>query len=270
MVIAKILGLGAIVALLAAGCGNAADEDSASTSSAQRRSPSSPKKGLGLSHPPGDGAAHLRNLNVGWYYTWSTDPRVETDVRFVPMVFSPRRLDDEFKGRNYVGSHAVLGFNEPNHEKQADVSVAEALAAWPRVASLAPRVGAPAMAGSAVKGWLPEFMAASPKVDFVTVHWYGGADASKFIASMKEVYDAYGLPIWVTEFACQTHGDSVEHGDKFTQEQVDNFIRDAVAWMERDDRIERYAWHDSGVGTSALFESDGSLTRTARTYAAAR
>jgi hypothetical protein len=34
--------------------------------------------------------------------------------------------------------------------------------------------------------------------------------------------------------------------------------------------VQRYAWHDSGAGTSALFDANGELTPTGKAYAAAK
>lgn len=91
-------------------------------------------------------------------------------------------------------------------QNTTNVSVQEALAAWPDVAALTSHLGSPAMAGNPVTGkWLPEFMKAKPKVSFVAVHWYKGDNAKGFIKDMERVHLAYGLPVWVTEFAVQTH-----------------------------------------------------------------
>ena len=73
------------------------------------------------------------------------------------------------------------------------------------------------MAGNPVTGeWLPKFMESKPKVDFIPVHWYKGADHKKFIADMEAIHDKYGKPIWVTEFAPQTCSSSRKNPEKFT------------------------------------------------------
>ena len=49
-------------------------------------------------------------------------------------------------------------------------------------------MGSPAMAGNPVTGsWFPEFMAASPQMDFIAVHWYKGARPEKFISDIQEL-----------------------------------------------------------------------------------
>jgi hypothetical protein len=110
-------------------------------------------------------------------------------------------------------------------------------------------------------------MQASPKVDFVTVHWYKGVQSKKFIKDMEAVFEMYKRPLWITEFAPQTTKSSREKPDKFSQKEVDVFIREVTQWMEVTPFIERYAWHDAKAGTSALFDDSGRLTATGKVYA---
>ncbi len=77
------------------------------------------------------------------------------------------------------------------------------------------------------------------------------------------------MPIWVTEFAVQTHAASEASPNKYSQTKVDKFIAETVRWIEATDFVQRYAWHDVRVGTSALFNENGGLTATGRTYAVA-
>jgi hypothetical protein len=224
----------------------------------------SPKKGVGLAERHGLGAAQVEALGVAWYYNWGSETKLQTEAEFVPMIFSVRRLD------NPVTGGIVLGYNEPDHPKQARMSVEEALEGWPRVVAKAPRIGSPAMAGNPVRSeWLAQFLAASPRVDFLTVHWYKGADAKRFIRDMEEIHAKFGLPIWVTEYAPQGVTGAREEPDKYSQADVERFIAETTQWMEQTPWIERYAWHCSKTGTSALFDSSGTLTATGRAWGAA-
>ena len=229
---------------------------------ATAQSPVSVKKGIGLAERHGLGAAQLEALHVGWYYNWGSESALTTTTRFVPMLFSEKRLHERISG------DVVLGYNEPDHKKQANIPAASALAHWPEIASKAKLIGSPAMAGNPLKSeWFSEFMQGRPKVDFITVHWYKGADAEHLIRDLEEIHAKFGLPVWVTEFAPQTAGDSAKEPEKFTQTQVDRFIKSSTRWMEKTPWLERYAWHDSKTGTSAVFDESGGLTATGRTYA---
>lgn len=222
-------------------------------------------KGVGLAESKGMGVRQLEALKVGWYYNWNDHTSLTTDAQFIPMLFSAKRLTDKTYG-DYL-----LGYNEPDHPKQANLPVEEALATWTKVATKAKYIGSPAMASNPVTGqWFPAFMAGKPKVDFITVHWYKGVDSQRFIADMEKIHDTYKKPLWITEFAPQTAASSKEKPDKYTQAQVDRFITEVVDWMESTPWVERYAWHDSKTGTSALFDEQGNLTSTGKAYAAAK
>ena len=222
------------------------------------------KKGIGLTESSGLGAAQLSALQVTWFYNWGAATQIQHAAQFVPMVFSPKRV------RELPGQHrVVLGFNEPDNTKQANASPEQALAVWGALRQKADTVGSPALATNPIKqgNWLSTFLGLGAQVDFIAVHWYKGIEADKFIADMQALCKAYGKPVWVTEFAPQTAAQAREEPQKYSQAQVDRFIRDATAWMATSSCVQRYAWHDAKTGTSALFDNER-LTATGQTYAA--
>lgn len=221
------------------------------------------KKGIGLAESQGLGDSQLQDLQVAWYYNWGPQSQIKTRVPFVPMAFSPASI-----AKLPSNVPIVLGFNEPDNAKQSDLRVSDAVAAWPSLQARAQSLGAPATAGNPLKkaSWLDEFMRAAPKVDFITLHWYKGANAKQFIADVQALCDTYNRPVWVTEFAPQTAGDAREKPDRYTQEQVDAFMQTTIAWMENSSCVQRYAWHDAKLGTSKLFDGQ-ELSATGKTYA---
>jgi hypothetical protein len=222
------------------------------------------KKGFGLGERHGYGATHLQALNVSWFYNWGAESGVRTTVPFVPMIFSEKKIKAK------IHSDIILGFKEPDNDKQASMTVSQALADWPAVVAKGRVIGGPAMAGNPLKSeWLADFMKARPRVDFVTAHWYKGVDSKHFIRDIEEIHAKFGKPIWVTEFAPQTAASSQKDPDKFTPAQVAQFIADTTRWMDATPWVQRYAWHDSRTGTSSLFDEKGALTLTGKAYAAA-
>lgn len=223
------------------------------------------KKGFGLPERKGMDAHHLELLKVGWYYNWGESTKLTTPAQFVPMVYSGHR--DAPKSREKF----LLGFNEPDHPKQADMTPAEALDKWPALVAKSQTLVAPALAGNPLKSeWMAAFLKPDPKVDALAVHWYKGADSARFIKDLEEIHAHFKKPLWVTEFAPQTAADSAENPTKFTQAKVNAFIAETTAFMEKTPWIQRYAWHHSGVGTSALFTKTGELTETGKAYAAVK
>ena len=223
------------------------------------------KKGVGLgSFPDWLGANELRELNVAWFYNWqSKNSKFKTTAEFMPMLRADKNAPALLRG-DYI-----LGYNEPDHPKQDNISVKEGLDLWPKVVAKGKFVVGPAMCKDPVKtDWLPQFMMAKPKVDAIAVHWYKGVSAKKFIDDMEAIHDAYKLPLWITEFACQTNESSKEDPNKYTQAQVNQFIKDVTRWMEKTPWVQRYAWHSSSDGTSCLYDDDGrKLSATGRAYA---
>jgi len=111
-------------------------------------------------------------------------------------------------------------------------------------------------------------MQSAPKVDFITVHWYKGADTAKFMSDITAIYTLFNKPIWVTEFAPQTAAESATSPTQYSQAQVNQFMSSVTNWMNAQSFVQRYAWHDATAGTSAIFDQNGQLTATGQAYAA--
>jgi hypothetical protein len=220
------------------------------------------KKGIGLTESEGLGIDQLEQLNVGWYYNWGLVSKVATDRIFVPMCFSLKSINKIQK------SDVILGFNEPDNDNQANVAVLLAVENWHYLQEKSIKIGSPALAKNVLKkgNWLDFFLESKPKVDFIALHWYKGCDADKFILDLKKVIQKYQLPVWVTEFAPQTTSQSKLKPLKYSEKEVAEFIKKTVKWMENEQMIEKYAWHNSKFGTSALFTTSGELTATGKVY----
>jgi hypothetical protein len=224
------------------------------------------KKGIGLGRfPDWLGANELKELNVAWFYNWQTTSKFNTSVEFIPMIRAGKTATSLGRG------DFILGYNEPDHPKQDNISVKEGLANWSKVTMKGKFVVSPAMCKDPISNdWLPDFMKAKPKVDAIAVHWYKGANSKKFIDDMEAIYRAYDLPLWITEFACQTSESSKSDPKKFSQQEVNQFIAEVTRWMEKTPWVQRYAWHSSSDGTSCLYDDSGkSLSATGKAYAKA-
>ena len=231
----------------------------------------------------------LEKLNPSWNYSWGTQYISKQtrfiDSEFIPMTWSGRsieRLEHALKEevKPMVRRKKVkrlLGFNEPDGKEQANMSVEQALAAWPSLEKLK----IPLCSPSAIhpdREWMKNFMAGAEekgyRVDYIGVHSYGGTSAENFKAKLKRTYEMYGgRPLLITEFApadWNTKGDFSKN--RMTTAKVLAFAKEVLPWMEEQDWIAGYAWFsfgiDSPVGyTSSLFYADGSLTALGRYYA---
>jgi len=232
----------------------------------------STKKGIGFSS--NYNITQLESLNVSWYYNWgpASDLSItDNSIVFVPMVYSQNTLNKTFPQKYSY----ILGFNEPDNSNQSNLTYNQALNLWQNLLNIPnkqlAKIGSPAMAGTSIDNgsWLEMFMKSNPKVDFICIHWYKGISVNNFIKDIKAIINKYNLPVWITEFAPQTSSSSSDSPRKYTQDDVNNFIKGSLTWMESESMVQRYAWHNSKVigSTSNLFNEDGSLTETGKVYA---
>jgi len=120
-------------------------------------------------------------LNVSWYYNWGAETALGAPFNstFIPIVWGKTSIS------KIVGKPPILlGWNGPDNINQANITVAEGLKLWGNVSSIAGLVGSPATAGNPMTAgsWLQNFTSGSPtpKIDFITVHWYKGVDSTLF------------------------------------------------------------------------------------------
>lgn len=136
-----------------------------------------------------------------WRYDWSAGGATTSTVEYVPIRQNggwPAWTD--ISGKQYV-SH-VLGFNEPDHTEQSNLTVSQALAQWPDMIKTGLRIGSPACTNFS---WLYSFMdsckAKNYRVDYVAVHAYwGGKSPANWYNDLKYIHDRTGRPIWITEW----------------------------------------------------------------------
>ena len=238
------------------------------------------KKGFDtVVRPDGHWRNQVTALRAHWFYSWGAPgpPNLPHGVQFVPMDWGYYGNKDNnlvawlAKVKAQRNVHALLGFNEPDGKDQANLSVEKALEGWPYLMQTGLTLGSPA-AVHADGDWMKAFMAGAEakhlRVDFIAIHWYGGANPQDFLGYLARVHTLYGRPLWVTEFAPADW--SGHHG--ITPQQAADFMRVALPGMDRLDYVQRYSWFsaspdDAALGASALFGKDGSLTDLGRLYA---
>ncbi|HET6531928.1 MAG TPA: glycosyl hydrolase, partial [Actinoplanes sp.] len=240
----------------------------------------SAKKGVGVWRFNGAEAA-LADVGAGWYYTWAPNDNGvpgPAGVEFVPMIWGAQNVTDATLAEaKREGDGVLLGFNEPDLAGQANMSVAEALAAWPELERTGMRLGSPAVAFGADTegGWLDRFMTGAEdrglRVDFLTLHWYGSdfsdAAVGHFLGYVDAVHRKYGKPIWVTEYGLMNFGGAPRYP---TGAQAAAFINGSTDGLEKRRYVERYAWFGlPAVGDSlafGLYRDGDTPTEAGRAY----
>jgi RNA polymerase sigma factor (sigma-70 family) len=206
----------------------------------------------------------LHDVGATWYYNWAAnnnDVPGPAGVEFVPMIWGKQNVTDATLAQAKDEGTDLLGFNEPDQGGQADMSVEDALAAWPKLQATGMRLGSPAVSygGDQAGGWLDRFMSGASakgyRVDFITLHWYGSdfsdAAVNQFLGYVDAVHKRYDKPIWITEYGLQNFSGTPKYP---TEAQEVAFIKGTTKGLQSRSYVERYAWFAlPAVGDSAAF-----------------
>ena len=225
--------------------------------------------------------------SVAWWYNWADRPDVDlrdgayrtAGVEYLPMIWGATFDADDVIANIPADTEWLLGFNEPNFGSQADISASAAAALWPEVERVADTLGlsivSPAVnfcggdcQDTSPFDYLDDFFAACDgcRVDAVAFHIYvgcnpAGDNKAEWLINHIETYKArFSQPLWLTEFACDDAGSFAD--------QV-AFMEDAVAYLESEPRIARYAWFSGrfeGIPYVDLLGDDGELTPLGEAY----
>jgi len=272
-----------------------------------------PKKGIaatgsGVSVPWGtetwmDNTYRLFS-HTSWSYSWgrqSSDsfPNMAFDHAFNPMQWGNyswthgstqgppenrhRDLQSNAKPVHY------LGFNEPESVTQGYITPADAILRWPRLEALDAPMVSPVPASIQVNsgvnpalpaaGWMSDFVSQADALgfrrDYTAVHSYAGPNATSLINRLEDIYQAYGKPIWLTEFSVV---DWVGTGANWTKAGNYNFLAEFMWRAESLPWLKRYSLFQYTVGSGSGFDTasaprsntrnaDGSLTGFGELYA---
>ena len=212
-------------------------------------------------------------LNVDWLYNWNLDRNSPLDWEYVPirqLRYWPG-LDQDWKVR---GATHVLGYNEPDHADQANMTVGDAIYSWPDLLWPGLRVGAPAVSDGGLS-WLYDFMsqadAAGLRVDYVPVHYYrcygNAADpsgtATQFYNFLKGIYDVVKRPLWVTEWNNGANWTGCAD-PTFAEQQA--AVAAMINMLDNTPFVERYALYNWVEDVRRVKWDDGSLTAAGVTY----
>lgn len=221
------------------------------------------------------------NYNTTWHYSWGLNEQKSTGVEFVPMSWSNgdnwTSLEKmEEIGQNMSFNH-LLAFNEPDNSGQSNLTVEQALEAYPKLLASGLRLGAPGVENiqysanndafnenSWIKQFMDECVARGYRVDFIPAHDYVRRSKATFIERFKGLHDRYNLPIWVTEY---NYGNPNMGSANITLEQGYTNIKGLTEGLEESDFIERYNWYYFfGAATGIGGITNGELNITGQFY----
>jgi hypothetical protein len=213
-----------------------------------------------------------KNFNVGWYYDWSIDAASSPDLEYVPIRQNRwwPGLDQDWRDR---GANQLLGYNEPDHKDQSNLTVDDAISGWPDLLATGLRLGSPAVSDGGLK-WLYDFIAradaAHLRVDFVAVHYYravsnarnGSAAAAQLYNFLHEIHERTGRPIWVTEW--NNGANWTGHKPTYAQEKA--AVKAMMEMLDKTPFVERYAIYNWVEDVRNVQRADGTLTPAGEVY----
>jgi len=228
----------------------------------------------------------LAASGASWYYNWGATPSgitAPSSASFVPMIRAASDVTTATLDQVKSEGNVLLGFNEPDLSGQANMTVAQALDLWPQLEATGMTLGSPAVAYDAATpgGWLDQFMTGAKargyRVNFITVHWYGGDFSTgpavqQLEGYLQAIYNRYHLPIWVTELALTSYAGPTPAFP--TEAQQAAFLTAATTMLDGLPYLQRYAWFalpvSAGSGTTGLFNPGPAATEVGRAFEAAR
>lgn len=216
--------------------------------------------------------------NSTWFYNWGTSTDWTTNPNandstynqeFVPEKWGTGDAAHKLLELKNV-SH-LLGYNEPDHTEQSNVSVEKAIEEWPQLLRTGLRLGSPATTNFS---WLYSFMSEAKKknyrVDYVVIHAYwGGLSGNEWYAKLKEVHDKTGCPIWIKEWnnGANWTKEGWPSGTEAQQQKQLNDLKQILTVMDTCSFVERYSIYNWVQDKRAII-LNGKLTPAGEYYAA--
>ncbi len=228
---------------------------------------------------------------VSWWYDWGARPNAglpsnaasQVAMDYIPMLWNASY--DAASVEAYVHANPnikyLLVLNEPNLTDQADLTPAQAAAAWPGYEAVAAATGARIVGPAITWGtmpdyadpvtWMDAFIAAyqaanggrSPQIDYLAFHWYDYG-----LSGQLDRLARYGKPFWVTEMANWHVGDGSAAIDTLAKQKSQ--MTDMVNTCETRTDVFRYAWFtgrwSNDVHFTSLLGADGHLTELGQLY----
>ncbi len=212
-------------------------------------------------------------LNVGWFYNWNLNRSSTPELEYVPIKQKRHwpGLNQDWRER---GAVHLLGFNEPDKKKQANMTVDAAIKAWPELQKTGLRLGSPSTSDGGLD-WLYKFVERADReglrVDFVAVHYYravpdpgnGAMAAERMRRFLEQVHERTGRPIWVTEW---NNGANWTKDPDPNPKQQKEAVEAMIEMMDKAPFVERYALFNWVEKCRELVSGDGSLTPAGEAY----
>lgn len=216
-----------------------------------------------------DPATNTNLMNCTWLYDWSAGNSSRPNFEYIPIKQNQYWPSwDQINGLKNV-SH-LMGYNEPDHTEQSNVSVATAVKEWPNYLKTGLRLGSPATTDF---NWLYQFMDSCKKlnyrVDYIVVHAYwGGLTPQQWYNQLKAVHDKTGRGIWIKEWNNGANWTTEwwpdAYGDALTKQNTE--LRAILNVLDTAHFVERYSIYNWVGYKRMVITDDGWITPAGEYY----
>jgi hypothetical protein len=228
-------------------------------------------------------AGDTESMNNNWFYKWSNNGSSDMSREYVPMAWGKGAADDlndiEIFKQKYKSTH-LLGFNEPDNCNDQSGQfgnmcvVDTSLVYYKNLLKTGLRMVSPATRQGEVFSWLNEFNYKAEnqeiRIDVIAVHWYDWTSNpenspnanpqdiyNRFVNYLENVYNLYGLPIWITEFNANRYRNEWVHRQ---------FLQLALPYLEETEYIERYSFFPPVTDQADFFDENNNYSQIGEFY----
>ena len=205
-----------------------------------------PKKGTAAN--PYQSPPYSTELTTSWAYNYDDYVSGEpASFDYVPMIYDAPAWETLGSAQGYDSGWLsqpqpayLLCYNEPDNASQSNTSTNTAIANWPAFMALnVPLVGPGTQ--NTEDAWENSFYqmiaANNYRVDYASVHEYVPPNASSLISDCQSVYNAYGRPVWLTEFSPVDWSGN----QGWTEDDDYNFLAEFMWLAEGNEWLKRYS-----------------------------
>mgnify|MGYP001422864113 FL=1 len=228
-------------------------------------------------------AGDTESMNNNWFYKWSNNGNSDMSREYVPMAWGKGAADDlndiEIFKQKYKSTH-LLAFNEPDNcndqsGQYGNMCIVDtSLVYYKNLLKTGLRMVSPATRQGEVFSWLNEFNYKAEnqeiRIDVIAVHWYDWTSNpenspnanpqdiyNRFVNYLENVYNLYGLPIWITEFNANRYRNEWVHRQ---------FLQLALPYLEETEYIERYSFFPPVTDQADFFDENNNFTQIGEFY----
>ncbi len=216
----------------------------------------------------GNTAGNVAQIDGDWLYNWAAGGNSTDNVEYVPM-----RHNAGWPGWSQINSRVEvnhsLGFNEPTHTDQANMSLMQMINQWPNMLKSGFRIGSPAPADNGI-GRLYDFIDLAEqlnlRVDFIAMHWYLGNQTPKQMYNrLKAIHIRCGKrPIWITEW--NNGANWTNKTEEVTEEIQEAELPGFLNMLDTCSFVERYSIYNWVGDGRRMIRKNGTLTPAGEYY----